>query len=478
MLTKTGKLLLFFALACLLAMPAQAATGTRSGIAATVNDDVITFSDIESRLNMYLAGQKGTPPSEVRRKLMLQVLDKLINERLEMQEAKKLGITVGEEQVKDGFAHIAKQNNFTAEEFRKRLSASGVKIATLHDQIRAEIAWAQVVRRKLRPQVSVSEAEIDTAVEQMSKGRAKKQFHVAEILLSVASADTEALVRREAEKIVDAIRKGASFPKIARDVSQAPGAAQGGDLGWVRQGTLDKALDEALGAMRPGEVSAPIRTAKGYHILFLRNVHEGASAPAAAAAPQPVVPPALAAPAAAPKSETIVHLRQIIIPIAATDPAPVATAKISRAASLKNEITSCAEMEKKSKDFLTPGTGDLGRGPLSQLPEPLRKAVSALPVGTLSEPVRGDNGVAVLMVCDRQDVAVADAPAEPAAPVAEPAPAPAPETAAADMPVPPPADDQKFREEVANQIGMKRLEQMQEHYLRDLRAAAFIEKRL
>ncbi|MEZ0259694.1 MAG: peptidylprolyl isomerase [Alphaproteobacteria bacterium] len=132
-------------------------------------------------------------------------------------------------------------------------------------------------------------------------------------------------------------------------------------------------------------------------------------------------------------------------------------------------------MEDKAREFLAEGTGDLGRGKLSQLPEALRKAVATLPVGQLSEPVRIENGIAVLMVCEREDipgspVAAAEAPA-PA-----PTPAPEPVQAAAPVPAPAPADNAQ-REQVANQIGLKRLNQLAERYLKDLRATAYIERR-
>jgi hypothetical protein len=171
-----------------------------------------------------------------------------------------------------------------------------------------------------------------------------------------------------------------------------------------------------------------------------------------------------------------VHLKQITIPIDASDPAPVVAAKVNRAETLKSEITSCAQMDKKSKDFTSPGTTDMGSGPVSALPEPVRKAIEGLPAETLSAPVRGDNGVAVLMVCERHEIPGREEAAATPAP-APAAPAPAPQAASGPSPEAAPGED-KSRDQIANQIGMKRLDQMQEHYLRDLRATAFIEKRL
>ena len=157
-------------------------------------------------------------------------------------------------------------------------------------------------------------------------------------------------------------------------------------------------------------------------------------------------------------SGPVVHLKQILIPVSPQDPQPVVNAKIARAQSLQAEITSCDLMDAKAKDFLSPGTGDLGRGPLAALPEPLRGVVANLEIGVLSPPVRNEAGVAVVMVCGREGSA---------APVA-----------AAPPPRPAPRSDDASREEVANRLGMQRLDLMQERYLRDLRATAFIDKRI
>ncbi|TAL36290.1 MAG: hypothetical protein EPN97_06390, partial [Alphaproteobacteria bacterium] len=461
----------------LAAAPAKAAQediAHRTGIAATVNDDAITFSDIRNRLDLYLAGNPETPPPEIRRKLEKQVLDKLIDEKLQLQEAKKDGITVTDDDIKRGMEQIARQNKLSPAEFQDRIDRTGVKRSTLTEQIRAEIAWSQVVRRKLRPEVNVSESEIDSAMAQMSHGKGKTEYRVAEILLTIPSAEMEDTVRHDADKIIEDVQKGGSFPSAARQYSKAPGAAQGGDLGWIRQGMLNEKLEEALAKMHPGQISAPIRTDKGYHILFLRDVHvAGAATPPKAATPAPAAAPPPPK-AETPGPEVTLHLRQITIPISPTDPEPVIAAKMNRAATLKAEISGCEQMEKRAKDFISPGTADLGSGPLSSLPEPVRKAVADLPVGELSAPIRGDNGVAVMMVCERSSP-----PAEEAAAAPPPPPAPAPQPPAQAPPTAAEAPpEEASRDQVANQIGMKRLDQMQERYLRDLRATAFIDKRL
>lgn len=263
--------LLFFACA----LPAWAAPAPGgSGIAATVNDDVITRADVDSRVNLYLSGTKGTPPPEALRQMRAQVLDRLIDEKLQLREAKTLGIAVSDEELAEAFAQIAKQNNFSPEEFKRRLAGEGVKMSSMNDQLRAEISWSGVIRRKLRPQISISEGEIDHALAQVTRASEKPQYRVAEIFLPVkAQAEADA-VRIQLEKIAAQIRQGGRFSDAARAYSQAPGAAQGGDLGWLQDGQLGPEIEAALKTLKTGELSAPIRSEKGYHLIFLREVRQ------------------------------------------------------------------------------------------------------------------------------------------------------------------------------------------------------------
>ena len=271
------KLLLSFVVGiALLSTPVPALSATQEGIAAIVNDTVITMTDIRDRTELYLSGSRENTTSVQRKKMEQQILNRLIDEALQLQEAKKLGITVREDDVNAGFVNISRQNGISPPEFRKRLSVAGVRIDSLYDQIKADIAWGQVVRKKLRPQINISESEIDLALNQIANNSGKVLYHVAEIFLSVQNSAKEKNTRREADKLVTQLIKGASFADMAREFSQAPGASSGGDLGWVQEGQMDPEIDKALGKMKPNQISPPIRSVKGYHILFLRGLRQNA----------------------------------------------------------------------------------------------------------------------------------------------------------------------------------------------------------
>lgn len=436
------KLLCSVAVAALLLLTnAPAFAAAQEGIAAVVNDSVITLSDVRERADLYSTDNAQQLTTEQRKTLEKQVLGRLIDEALQLQEARNLGITVSDADIAAGMDELAKQNGVVPEEFKKHLEKIGGPVRSLQSQVRASVAWSQVVRRKLRPQVDISDGEIDLALNQIASNKNKTQYHVAEIFLSVPVPIKDANVRDEAQKMTLQLTQGASFSSIAREFSKAPGAAKGGDLGWVQEGQLDAELDAALSKMHPGQISPPVRTAKGYHILLLRETRQsGGKVNTTQAASQ----------------GPLITMKQLFIPVTKKDTKKTVAAKIVQAKAMQKELTNCDAMAKKMKSFKSRDTGDLGKGPQSALPADIRALVEKLKVNELSAPVHTPTGLALLMVCSRED------PADPKTAAAE-SPADSPDTA---------------RDDIAMKLGMKRLDQMAIHYLNDLRATAFIDKRI
>jgi|GEM_PF-420136 len=505
MFTAFRTLFLTCCLGLALAVPAHAAKppqGTAVGIAAVVNEDIITYADIENRMRLYLLGAPGQPPEEIRKQLIEQVFSRLVDESLQMQEARNLGIAVDPSEVEHAFGTVAGQNNTTSDIFRQRLKAAGVSPTTMEDQIRSEIAWSQVVRRKLRPQITISEAEIDTELQRLARNSGKTEFRVAEIYVSTGDGKTEQEALARLEGIANEIRQGRPFSQLARQFSEAPGAATGGDLGWIQEGVLDGRLDTALKAMKPGDLSPPIRTDNGFHLLFLRDARAAeavaakSSAAPAPAAEKPAAPQAAAAekrpslltttdapPEAARDDGNLpatLKLKRLVLPISAGEAQVITQTKLARAESLRREITSCESMDKAMQSFTADGTGDMGDVTIGELPQALREALEDLPDGQLSAPVRDDKNITLLMICDPAGLRETEA----ALPIVnDGADTAVPDTDAAGgagptLPAAPALTAEELqREEIANRLGMQRLEQMAERYLRDLRATAYIDKR-
>lgn len=242
------------------------------GIAIVVNDDAISISDLNDRLKLVIASSGLPDTKDTKSKLIPQVSASLIDEQIKIQEARRLEINVSQEEVQQGFATIAKQNNVEPEKFRSMLRQSGINVTTMEHQIESQIGWSKVIQQQLRPQVIISEKDVDDVIERLQKDKGKNEYLLAEISLPVEDPKEESNTRQLASRLSDQIKSGkAPFFRVAQQFSKTAGAAQGGNLGWVQQGQLPEKLDEALLLLQPGEVSAPIRSLLGYHVLFLRE---------------------------------------------------------------------------------------------------------------------------------------------------------------------------------------------------------------
>lgn len=242
--------------------------------AAVVNDDIISVLDLAMRLQLAIVAAGVDDSEDLRRRLTPQVLNSLIDERLQLQEAQRLDIQVTDLQVASALEQIAQQNNMTEGQFLTMLRNRGVIPTTLIDQIRAQIAWQGIIQLRVRPSVVIPPEEVEEVVTRLAARRGSIERRVAEIFIPVETAAKEAEALANANRLLEELRRGANFSGLARQFSQSGTAILGGDLGWVRDGELDEELNAALAQMGPGEVSVPIRTLSGFHILFLREMRK------------------------------------------------------------------------------------------------------------------------------------------------------------------------------------------------------------
>ena len=461
---------IFYALCVVLvfAMTTPAYALQREGIVAVVNDEVISYSDVRNRMALKLSTMPGNMPDVIKKKIERETVSSLIDEMLQMQEAEKLGIEVTAQQIQQGMTNIAQQNGMQEPDFRQRLSSTGVNISTLEDQIRAQIAWSMVVRRKLRPRINISEDEIDAVVEQREKRSTQKQYRLAEIVIKGGPEDQ---MQKLTQDILNKLQEGAPFQVMAKQFSRTGSAAKGGDLGWMSENELPEEYKYAVAQMEPGQVTPPLKIERGYSIVLMVDAREAGEGNPVAKATTLVAPVEAEKPATMKKvvqKDMTVSLKQILIPVAVDEPKAVVKAKTARASQLAQEIYGCKAMDEKSKHFTARGTGDIGKIKVSALPVQIADQVKTLPVGQLSAPIPHRDGIAVLMVCDRDvEEVVTEVPVE----------ASERSSTASVGPVAPSADEE-MRERVANEIGMERLSRLQDHYLKDLRAASFIDLRM
>lgn len=242
------------------------------GIAAVVNDQPITMSEVADRMKLLIvsSGMKESP--DVQEKMRPQVINMLIDETLRFQETSEQKVAVDEARVDAAFAEIAGQNNMESAQFSQVLKNARVSEKSLRQQLRAQVAWNSLVEQKLMGEVQVTEFDVDSMEQQIKANFGKTEYLAAEIFLPVDSTSSEGDVRTLADRLVKQLRGGdVRFSALAGQFSQAAGASRGGDLGWVQQGQLMPELESALAALQKGQVTDAIRTALGYHILLLRE---------------------------------------------------------------------------------------------------------------------------------------------------------------------------------------------------------------
>jgi peptidyl-prolyl cis-trans isomerase SurA len=269
-------ILLCLTFICILPSLSNAA-GTE-GIAIVVNQDAITTSDIQDRMRL-IAGATGLSMTEdTASKLRPQITNVLIDEALKLQEGKRLDIKVTDEEIQKAFAAIAGQNNIPPEQFKKILKSQGVNLETLYDQIRSQIIWGKIVQRRIRPKVEVMETDIDAELNQLKRNIGQTQYRLGEIFIPLTDRKKEQAARQFVTGLVEELRKRPdAFPKAARQFSQTREAANGGDIGFITLESLPKELRSIVPILKPKEISSPIKTMNGFHILTLietRNVTE------------------------------------------------------------------------------------------------------------------------------------------------------------------------------------------------------------
>ena len=412
---------LFIAVALgLLAPPPHQARGQEiMRIAAVVNDDVVSIYDLAARIDIVVASSNLTDAPELRRQIAPQVLRSLVDEHLQIQEANRLDIAVGDKEIQFAINQIEKNRDIGVGGFDSFVNAHRLDREAVVVQIKAEIAWSKVITRRLNSAITVGEDEIDEALARLESSRGQPENRVAEIFLSIESPEQEREILKTAENLLAQLRQGAEFTGIARQFSQSATSAVGGDIGWVIAGQLPALIDAVLPDMAAGEISKIIRTFDGVHIVKLLDRRTVLTA-------DPM--------------KTRLQLAQLIIDDFAANQELVQE-KIARAHA---EAESCADMLRLSADFISPQSGDLGELSLGDMPLDLRQAVSQLDAMALSAPLPFGGGFRILMVCERDEATI-------------------------DLP---------SRSDLRQAIGNRRLELQARRYLRDLRRSAFVDVRV
>ncbi|HLU61080.1 MAG TPA: peptidylprolyl isomerase [Gammaproteobacteria bacterium] len=391
------KRLLLLPLLFALAAHASEAPGTLlDRIVAVVNDNVIMQSELEeetARMRDFVRARGAAlPPEDIFRR---QILDRMIAVELQLQFAQRAGITVSDDRVNMALAQIAANNKVNLSELPRVLAQQGIDYATFRESVREELILQEVRRRAVESRVTVSPREVEELVERQQREGAGQEFLTSHILIAVpGEAPPERLeaARQQAEDIRNRVLAGeASFADMAVSFSQGQQALEGGSLGWRRLPEMPTLFADAVAGMKPGEITPPIRSGSGWHLLRLDDVRGRERVVA-----------------------TETHVRHILLkPNALRDQAET----MAFARELRRRIAEGANFAELAREHSEDPSsavqgGDLGWTPPGVFVPRFQEVVDELQPGTLSEPFETQFGIHIAEVLGRRETDFTDTVAQ------------------------------------------------------------------
>lgn len=245
-------------------------------IVAVVNDEVILESDLqdmEQTIRQQIRQRDAAmPPSDILRK---QVLERLIMQRLQIQEAAKVGIRVGDDALNAALKQIADKNQLTLRQFRDVLEKDGYDFSQFRETIRDEMIIARLRKSQVEDRVVVSDREVDNflATQKIQDG-GQVEYDLQHILISLpeaASPEEVQAAQEKLEKIQALLKEGGEFSQVAAGYSDGQNALEGGELGWRKQGELPSLFADVVPTLAVGEVSQPLRSGSGFHLVRVKD---------------------------------------------------------------------------------------------------------------------------------------------------------------------------------------------------------------
>jgi peptidyl-prolyl cis-trans isomerase SurA len=347
-------------------------------VAAIVNDGVVLNSELDAQIETIAARMRGQklelPPQNVLRQ---QVLERLVLQEIQLQHATRAGVKVSDETLNAALLDIGKRNNLTLSQLPQALAEQGIDYPSYREEMRKEITLTLLRQRDVLQHIAVTPREVDQFLEKQARTPSEhSEFNVSHILIAVSqeagSAQLEQAAKRATE-VYERARNGEDFAKLAVAYSNSQTALEGGALGWRKGSELPTFLSDVVARLKPGEVSEPLRTPTGYHIVRLNDERGGAAA------------------------QTVVdqmHVRHILMK----------TNELADDATVKQKLTALRERVLKGEDFAglaqtlseDPTTaaegGDLGWSTADAFVPDFAQALTQLKDGEISEPVHTQYG--------------------------------------------------------------------------------------
>ncbi|MEO7152167.1 MAG: peptidylprolyl isomerase [Burkholderiaceae bacterium] len=398
-------------------------------IVAIVNSELVTAGEIAQRIERVReeaqrAKQPLPPPDQLRK----QVLEMLIDERVQVTHARDNGPRIEEPELDRAIAGVAQQNQLTLPQLRERLRREGMDYARFRNTVRDQLATERTREREMQSRIKITDQEIDKFIaDRTATGSSASELNIAQILVRVPDGATpavEAERKARAEAALARIKVGQSFESVAAEVSDDPNKATGGALGLRPPDRLPDVFVAAVRDLQPGQVTPTVlRTGAGFHVLKLVERRS-----------------------AAPFTVVQTRARHILLRPSAQLPAEAAARRLGE---FKRQIASGARTfealaRENSEDASAPQGGELGWvGAGTFVPE-FEEAMNALPLNGISDPVTSRFGLHLIQVLERRQVTL---------------------------------DARQQREQARNILREQRFDEAYAEWVRELRGRAYVEMR-
>lgn len=382
--------LLPFLTALLLAAPVLA-QGNRlpieaDRVVAVVNNEAITLYELRTRVSSAESNLRRQntpmPPADV---LQRQVLERIIVDRLQVQSATELGMKVADSELDTALRRIAENNKLTLEQFKQALERDGIPWAKFREEIRQEITVSRLRDREVDSRITISEGEIDNYLSSAEARGDNAEYLLSHIVVRLPEQAGPEQIARLRSRIVEAqqrLQQGEDFAKVAAAYSDAPDALSGGNLGVRPIDRLPTLYADAAAKLQTGQVSDVLRSSAGFHLIKLVDKRGGKLAP---------------------KNRQQTHARHILIKITELVSDAEAKRKIDEIKARLNNGGNFAELARQySNDMSASKGGDLGWLDQGVTVPEFETAMNALPLNTVSAPVKSPFGWHLIEVHERR----------------------------------------------------------------------------
>ncbi|BCM25786.1 peptidylprolyl isomerase [Methyloradius palustris] len=357
-------------------------------IVAVVDQGVITENELNDRIRIVTTQlEKQGNPLPPQAVLQKQILERLINDRLQLQYAAQTGLRVDDAQLDKTVERIADQNKMSVPDFRQALAAEGIGYRKFREDIRNEIILARLREREVDNKINITEAEIDNyfTTQSSQNNEAKDEYEISHILIRTredSSPEDLQRLRTKAEQALKQLQTGTPFSQVSASFSDAPNALEGGALGWKNSGQIPALFTDALKQLQPGQLTPILRSPNGFHILKLTNRRGGSS----------------------PTVIQQTHARHILIKLSEVVSESDAKHRMDDIKERLDNGGNFADLARQySEDGSASNGGDLGwLNPGDTVPE-FEKAMNELKDNEISQPIRTPFGWHIIQVLERRN---------------------------------------------------------------------------